>query len=291
MTAQRSKRRVWALLLLLLVPLLAYPAWIFAKRQLAIAALVSAWQQCRIQIPKEGDSPLRHLQPIPQATCIAHAGGAVGGNRYLNIIEGWEASVSAGARFIEADMLFTTDNHVVLAHDWDHFHKISGGTSGPVSLAEFKSRRLYGKYHPSDWNDAQAFLLSHPGVMLISDTKESNSRLLGFLATTTVKRQIIPQLYHPAEIADAIATGPWTHVIFSAYKHPYPPDLLQAIATEIGCAITMPITRVDPELAGRFSRSGIRLLVHPVEKPADVADLPNVGVYTHHPELFRTPPQ
>ncbi|MBN8524735.1 MAG: hypothetical protein J0M02_05295 [Planctomycetes bacterium] len=265
----------------LAVALLAYPAWRLARRHVIRNELQAAWERSKAALPASA----ARQEPLAEASCIAHAGGAVDGITYLNIMEGWQRSVEAGATLIEADMLFTSDGVLVLAHDWDHFHRLTGEGTGVVTTAQFKASRLLGRFAPATWADAQEFLLKHPTVRVVTDTKESAPRLLKQLADAPCKLQIIPQIYHPDEIAPAIAGG-WKQIIFSAYKHPYPTAMLLDIAKTTGCALTMPLSRLDQATYDAARTAGVRLLVHPVDSPAEVSRFPGIGVYTSHVGLF-----
>ena len=66
--------------------------------------------------------------------------------------------------FIEADCLLTSDNHVVLSHDFSHLKKTP-------TLSEFKQSYAKGKLMPMTFEDLVLFMEKHPDLFIITDTK------------------------------------------------------------------------------------------------------------------------
>ena len=101
---------------------------------------------------------------------VAHAGGEIGGERYTNSLEAVQNAIERGYRFIELDLLQTTDGFLVAAHDWAKFHKITGhkGTN-PISLEEFRYRKIYGRYTPISEVEIREIFLANPELILVTD--------------------------------------------------------------------------------------------------------------------------
>ena len=59
---------------------------------------------------------------------IAHAGGKVKGERYLNTLEAITASAERGYKYIELDLLKTADDRIVAAHDWFRLAELAGAS-------------------------------------------------------------------------------------------------------------------------------------------------------------------
>lgn len=102
---------------------------------------------------------------------IAHACGQIDGYNYTNCLEAFEKSVSYGIKYIEVDFCLTTDSVLVAAHDWKHYNKITLGvdTDRPLSFAEFKSRKIYGRYTPMTAYDVDSLLRVYPNVYFVTD--------------------------------------------------------------------------------------------------------------------------
>ena len=84
---------------------------------------------------------------------IAHAGGEIDGHIYTDAKEAYEQSVKKGMKFIEVDLLETTDGDFVAAHDWELFNTSIGAAErqgAPRSLEEVQAAKIYGKYSTLD---------------------------------------------------------------------------------------------------------------------------------------------
>ncbi len=101
---------------------------------------------------------------------IAHAGGKIENNIYTNCKEALDLSYKKGFRLFELDILKTTDNKFVAAHDWEHWAEITGYKgSYPVSNNIFNEYKIYDKYTSLDMNAINEWFLKHPDAILITD--------------------------------------------------------------------------------------------------------------------------
>lgn len=102
---------------------------------------------------------------------IAHAGGCIDGHQYTNCLEAVNHSLSHGFHIIELDLQLTTDSFIVAAHDWAHFHEITGytGDTASIPLAEFCSRKIYGKYTPITYNMIDSIMAANTNLYLMTD--------------------------------------------------------------------------------------------------------------------------
>ena len=91
---------------------------------------------------------------------IAHAGGAVDSCIYTNSREAMEQALEEGYRFVEFDLLFTSDSVLVAAHSWSDFNNMTGfahwGDSVP-SFSDFSARKIYGLYTPLSADEINTF--------------------------------------------------------------------------------------------------------------------------------------
>lgn len=103
---------------------------------------------------------------------IAHAGGAVDSCIYTNSREALETAFESGYKFIELDLLFTSDSVLVAAHSWKDFNEMTDsahwGDSVP-SYDEFVSRRIYNRYSPLSADEINTFFEQHPALFLVTD--------------------------------------------------------------------------------------------------------------------------
>ena len=109
-----------------------------------------------------------HFSP----TLIAHAGGAVDSCIYTNSREAMEQAFEKGYRFVEFDLLFTSDSVLVAAHSWSDFNAMTDsahlGDTVP-SFSDFASRRIYGRYTPLSAAEINTFFEQHDSLFLVTD--------------------------------------------------------------------------------------------------------------------------
>ena len=101
---------------------------------------------------------------------IAHAGSMIDGHTYTNSLEALNQSYKSGFRLFELDILTTSDNFFVAAHDWETWKKMSGYSgSVPVSKKTFMSYKILGKYSPLDGEMINSWFKKHSDAILITD--------------------------------------------------------------------------------------------------------------------------
>ncbi len=93
---------------------------------------------------------------------VAHATGSIEGYTYLNSKESLLRSLNNGYKYVEFDLQYTSDSTIVCVHNWEQFNKstipsITENDSSQYmtipSYAEFKARKIYGKYTPLSLQD------------------------------------------------------------------------------------------------------------------------------------------
>ena len=117
---------------------------------------------------------------VERATLIAHAGGAIDSCIYTNSREALELAAKNGYRFIELDFRFTSDSVLVAAYSWRNFNQMTDsahlGDTAPL-YADFKSRRIYGRYTPLSASEVNDFFELNDSIYLVTD-KVSSPELL-----------------------------------------------------------------------------------------------------------------
>ena len=137
---------------------------------------------------------------------IAHAGGAVGGKIYTNSAESAEKAAADGFGFVELDLDETSDGKIAALHDWKYFRGITGEVKNdsPMTLAEFRSRKIYGRYTPLDYAGINGFMERHPNIVLVTD------KIRDFRKLTENFRypdRIITEVFSISDYKKALACG------------------------------------------------------------------------------------
>jgi len=133
---------------------------------------------------------------------IAHAGGSIDGRRYTNSLEALDNSYQTGFRFFELDIVKTSDNHFVAAHDWEYWQKLSGHDGPlPPTRQVFKGTKLIGKYTPLDMDDINTWFANHQDAVLVTDKVNNPKRFSGEFVD---KSRLMMELFTLAAVEDAL---------------------------------------------------------------------------------------
>ena len=136
---------------------------------LIVAAAVALMAYLRANDDMFDRFPGRHV-------VTAHAAGAIDGFVYTNSFEAFNNSVAAGCRFIELDIVPSSDGYPIAFHS-NPYLPDTLYTTDPPSLAEFTSKKIWGRYTPITARDIEQLLWENPQVYLVVD-KEDNVEVL-----------------------------------------------------------------------------------------------------------------
>ncbi len=140
---------------------------------------------------------------------IAHAGGAIDGKVYTNSREAIEGSIKAGRKYIEIDLIETSDGEYIAGHDWERINEMTGRQGDkPLSKQEFLSSKLYGKYTPMSIQDIAELFEKYPDWVMVVD----KIRDLDYL------HKYLP--YHDRMIVQVFALHNYFKALQLGYKYP-----------------------------------------------------------------------
>lgn len=188
---------------------------------------------------------------------IAHGGG-LGEFLYTNSTEAIADSLYRNFRFIEIDFQETPDHHLIGAHDWQHFHSITGhaGERTPLTLAKAEERKIYQKFHPATARDLREFMRSHKDFILVTD-KINNYELL--MREIPYPEQMIVEVFSPQDYLRALKVG----IPFAAFNVP------NKAALKLAQQHLFPIITISADLflnnAETMQRMGICIMVYGTE--------------------------
>lgn len=104
------------------------------------------------------------------APMIYHAGGEIQGNVYTNSLEAIEETLAEGNYFIEIDLNYTSDGHLVCAHSWQDVYP----NDYQPTLEEFLSSKVQGKFTPITAADLIQIMRDTPEMYLVTDIKNKD---------------------------------------------------------------------------------------------------------------------
>jgi len=101
---------------------------------------------------------------------IAHAGGGVDGQLYIESLEALNRSYQRGFRFFELDLRKSSDGHYVAVHDWKSWRERTHyAKERTPTLKEFKAYRLKLHYTPLGMREINQWFNNHKDAILVTD--------------------------------------------------------------------------------------------------------------------------
>lgn len=188
----RTKIIVVAILLLSI----GVTIWFYSSKRIPL-------REC-VFFPRESAAQSRKLS---HDFLIAHAGGAIDGNKYTNSLEAVKQSIANGYKFIELDLLVTKDGKIVAAHDWRYFNRITGHQhldKQALSVSEFRKRKIHGKYTPLSDVEINELFAANPSLVLVTDKIKDFKKLV---ATFKFTDRIIVEVFSIKDYHRALAAG------------------------------------------------------------------------------------
>jgi len=136
---------------------------------------------------------------------IAHAGGQIDGYIYTNTLEALDNSYKIGFRLFELDIIKTSDDRFVAAHDWQAWAKRTGYKGKlPVSSTEFLKHKIWKKYTPLNMERINKWFIQHPDAILVTDKINEPGK---FSEVFTDKKRLMMELKTMAAVKEGLAAG------------------------------------------------------------------------------------
>ena len=165
-------------------------------------------------------------QAVHEDGFILHAGGALPGNdgeevHVTNSVQSLENYRKNGkTRFLEMDLLETSDGDIICAHDWEKISVNGKALEGPVTKAEAKKGFFKDtKYTPASMEDLIALIDEKPETMIVSDVKDDNAACMRLIAERwpSYRDHFIVQIYHASEYDEIRELG-YPYILFTIYR-------------------------------------------------------------------------
>lgn len=225
-------------------------------------------------------------------TYIAHAGGAVGFLTYTNSLEAFNQNYQKNFRFFETDIETTSDDALVLLHDWDysieHFYHAPPKI---YSLKEFKKLKLQKNLTQLSWAEFAVWIKDHPDVNIIIDTKQNTLKILKKISqeTPAIMPRLIPQIYDFSQYEAARKLG-YEKIILTLYASDFEnKEIIKFAKNHDLWAVTMPMERAenDPLLAKDLKKIGLPSYTHTINSSTIKDNLEKKGVFGFYTDFLR----
>lgn len=220
---------------------------------------------------------------------IAHAGGQIYGYKYSNSLEAIENSYNNGFKLIELDFEWTSDNEIVLIHDWTGMSNRLLYTEGVFSYTGFKNSDKFMDLTLMHIFDLASWLEDKSDVYIVTDAKSKNIEFMETIAKSYehIKQQIIPQVYSFEEYTKARELG-YENIILTSYKSNYTNDeIIEFAKNNPLFAVTMTLEEGYSELPMRLKELDVISYVHTVNDLYIFEELSENGVYGIYTDYFQ----
>lgn len=210
---------------------------------------------------------------------ISHAGGSIEGKKYLSSLEAVQSSIKKGFKFIELDLLETSDGDLVAAHDWKTFHKITGypAQNNAISSKEVKGRKIFKNQTVLTSSEIKEIFMQNPELFLVTD-KIRNINIIKEKFSTFLDRVIV-EFKFPKECKRGIDEG----LSKCAFLFKFLP-IDDNVDEKYTAVITIPLRKLDEYKERLLKQSSVKVLVYTVNDDTvarEILNLPFVkGIYT-----------
>jgi len=227
---------------------------------------------------------------------ISHAMGGIDGRNYSNCLEGFLENYKEGHRIFEVDVEITSDDEMVLWHDWDTRFCSKYKAGRTPTYDEFMDSKIFDRYTPMDIESLLLLMDQYPDVRIVTDTKYTKTSIVRRQFKTivsTAKELGIPDVLDRFVVEiydkDMFRTVEKIHhfkeymvTLYKAYKKAPSKSQLQSVAKfckKNGIAtIAMYAKWWKPKYANYVEPYGLDLALYTVNSSHDADDYFDEGV-------------
>lgn len=214
-------------------------------------------------------------------TYIAHAMGGIRNENisYSNCLEAFEENYNNGFKVFEVDFSITSDNQIVLRHDWENSLGRAEEESGYIpTLEEYKEIKLYGQYTTLDINDLFRLMVEYPDIYIVTDSKYADydnvqrqfTMISGILDNYPSEERkhiishLIVQIYNDGMLEAVESIIHFKNYIYTVYQIGISnPDQLADFCIENDIpVVTMPYSWWTEENNELLHRKGLKVFIH-----------------------------
>ncbi|MFD2823286.1 sulfatase-like hydrolase/transferase [Lacinutrix iliipiscaria] len=136
---------------------------------------------------------------------IAHAAGEIDGLTYTNSLEALDLNYAKGFRLFELDIIKTSDDKFVAAHDWRKWNRDNGfKKTTPVTHETFMATKIKDRFTPLSMQEINDWFAHHQDAILITDKVNSPK---AFAELFVDKNRLIMELFSVKAVKEARENG------------------------------------------------------------------------------------
>ncbi len=232
---------------------------------------------------------------------ICHALGVTEeGDTLTNSREAFERNYKLGQRVFETDLAITSDDVVVLRHDWDSDlgqGKSFGWTDENKEIPScetFLAAPILGKYTPMTLLDLYQIMDEHTDIYVVLDPKydpDVNHQFSRIVSTAldngyeSVLDRVVVQIYYEDMYDEVEKVYPFRNYIYTLYYIGFSSgDEVGSFCQEKGIPVlVMPYTWVNQDICQSLQDYPLQLYVHTVNEETDARNMAGFhvdGIYS-----------
>lgn len=226
---------------------------------------------------------------------IAHAFGAYNEKTYTNSLEAFIENYERGFRVFEVDMTFSSDNILMLRHDWQS-EKLQVDTSFAESKINnlpkpFEEiRNATEAYTVLNFMDLCEIMSEYPDIYIVTDTKDTNSIAINEIFRyivdyakkydESILDRIIVQIYNEQMYYQVINIYDFKSIIYTLYQFEDNNEKILRFVQDTGIkVVAMSESRMSRNFIKQLSDLGIYTYIHTVNDMNIINELLRIGVY------------
>ncbi len=227
---------------------------------------------------------------------VAHALGAIEDKKETNSKEAFIHSWSNGYKVMEADFCLTSDDTLVVRHDFDqdsyyNLEQIVNGST-EMTTSRFSNEKINFRYTSLTATQLLYLMAEYEDVYLITDTKYTDTERIQkqFHAIVNTAKtmgredildRIVVQIYNTEMLSTIKEIHPFTNWIYTLYQTPNPDyEQIAVFCSENGVdVVTINYEAVKKENIQKLTAKGIKVYAHTVNRILDFKRMLDAGCY------------
>lgn len=239
---------------------------------------------------------------LRQQKCVVHALGTMEKDgvlyTYTNSLEALNNCYNLNNRVAEVDLMETSDNKVVCAHDGDEEWAYGYSFSKVPDEKTFLQEKFLGIFTPMNTDTLVEFMRENDDFYVVTDIKDNNFYCCEYLSNNypDVIDRFIIQIYHASEYETVRDLG-FKNIIYTVYRSDMEerkPDSINRVIHECDLVgLTVPDVYYMQEGFYEELDKGFNLpiYIHTIDDQNDIANLLDLGLFVYtdntHNEWFR----
>lgn len=241
---------------------------------------------------------------------IAHALGESDGKIELNTKEAFLSAWENGYRVVEADFAYTSDNVLVLRHDFEKdgsYYRLEIEPEGNLVMDSktFKETPAVFEQTPLTAVDLISLMIEYPDMYVVTDTKSTDKatvqkqfwdlkKIARNMGAPEVLERIIPQIYKKEMLGWVKEVHPFNDWIFTLYLigDPDYKDIAAFCAEKGIDTVTIHYNRATKANVETLKAKGLKVYVHTLNRYLQMKELIALGadgIYTDRIKPYELP--